>query len=421
MTRNDIIQVNLFDTEIGRIGFDEQKSTSTFQFSPDFLESKKWDNLFPVSRIIKRTALPQLFKQYKGETFKGLPPPFADSFPDNFGSMLFKTWLAQNGIHQIGVLEQLAIIGERGMGAIEYVPSKVIPPHSKINLKEIITLLKQVMDLKEDNRQSNLDTQGLLNIFKMGTSPGGARPKILISEHQETAEIIPGDISYSEDYNHYLVKLAIEEDLSYPREVIEYCYYQSLKRIGVEMMESKLIDSKHFATKRFDRKAGKKQHTLTATGMTGWDFKDPDVSSYENLFELCSFLRIPHAQVVELYKRMVFNIIFGNTDDHLKNHSFIYDEYNERWHLSPAYDVTYAQNPLLNFTNTNRALSINGKRNNITIKDLLTIADTYVIKNPLGIIEQVFAEKSYLLELMNEHGVPDKIIQYLDKSFTFPI
>jgi len=275
-----------------------------------------------------------LFSQFDGETFKGLPPQFADSLPDMFGSIIFKAWLDSKEESKISVLEQLAYIGDRGMGAIEYKPAIKLPTDTTIDLDEIISVLKEVLDLKNSASQKQLDNQALINIFKIGTSAGGARPKILISEHKKNGTVIPGDLDISEKYNHYLVKLAIDEENNYPREVVEYCYACILKNVGIRMMDSKLIDNKHFATLRYDRQHGKKQHVLTASGMTGWDFKDTSVSSYENLFKLCSFLKIPHAQSEELFKRMVFNVVYGNTDDHLKNHSFIYNKEDGSWDLT---------------------------------------------------------------------------------------
>lgn len=151
----------------------------------------------------------------------------------------------------------------------------------------------------------------------MGTSAGGARPKLLISENNETGEIIPGDIGYSNAYKHYLVKLSLNDE-SYNKEVIEYAYYKMAIATGIEMMPSKLINDKHFTTLRYDRQNGTKQHVLTASGLTGWDFQKPENSSYENLFKLTLDLKVPYNEIQELFKRMVFNLVFANIDDHLK-------------------------------------------------------------------------------------------------------
>ncbi len=177
------------------------------------------------------------------------------------------------------------------------------------------------------------------------------------------------------------------------------------------MMPSKLIENKHFATLRYDRQNGEKQHVMTVTGLTGWDFKsEPENSSYENVFKAAVALEVPHKDLQQLFKRMVFNVVFRNVDDHLKNFSFIYDKENNNWNLAPAYDLTYALNPLITFRKTSRALSINGKRTEISRKDLLSIAEEYAIKNPKGIIEEVEALIPRWSALSKEVDIPQKII-----------
>jgi serine/threonine-protein kinase HipA len=344
---------------------------------------------------------------------------FADSLPDAFGNIIFKKWLEMNNksLKELSVLEQLAYVANRGMGALEYEPSKEIPAASSIDLNEVIGVLKQVLPSKGDSLQQQFNSEALLNIFKIGTSAGGARPKVLISENKDTGEILPGDLNTSADYNHYIIKLSLDEGLGYSRELIEYCYYLTATHLGITMMSSKLIDDKHFATLRFDRQHGIKQHVLTASGITGWDFKSSENSSYENLFELATFLKIPHSQIEELFKRMVFNIIFCNTDDHLKNHSFIYDNKNDSWNLSPAYDLTYSLNPLINFKRVSRALAINSKRVDISLNDMLKIADTYTIKNPKGIITEVQESIAFWQQKANELGIHAAIIQSVEKGF----
>jgi serine/threonine-protein kinase HipA len=423
MAKNALINIYCFDHEIGKLGMDENKGESSFQFNPTFLENNPYPNLFPKTGVIKNTNQVQVFKNYNNDTFKGLPPIFADSLPDMFGNIIFKTWLENNhkNFKDITALEQLAYVGNRGMGAIEYHPIKKIANNYSIQIPEIVEVLKQVLDLKRNTSGNALNQEALLNIFKIGTSAGGARPKILISENKATGEIIPGDVNYSKDYNHYLVKLSVDDDLGYARECIEYAYYLSALKAGIDMMPSKLIDNKHFSTERFDRINGNKQHVLTATGLTGWDFKSTTESSYENLFELALFLKLPHSQIEDLFNRMVFNVVFANTDDHLKNHSFIYNEAKDIWNLSPAYDLTYSLNPLINYTKVSRALSINGKRTEIGLEDVLAIAKKYTVKNPKGIIEKNQDTIGYWREKMHELGIPNKITESIEKDFNLLI
>lgn len=417
MSKNNLIDVCCFSQEIGRIGIDENAQKSFFQYNPEFLKSAEFTNLFPF--IFKRIPQTQVFSQFNSESFRGLPPMIADSLPDAFGNTIFKTWLESKhqSLEKISVLEQLAYVSNRGMGALEYQLAKKMPKDSDIDINEIVEVLKQVLENKNGTEESNLESKALLNIFKIGTSAGGLRPKILISENKNNGKIIPGDLAVSDDYLHYLVKLNIEDDQNFPRELIEYVYYQTAIECGITMMPSKLIDSKHFATLRFDRQVGKKIHTLSACGMTGWDYKDPSVSSYENLFDLAIHLKLPYKEIDELFRRMVFNLVFCNHDDHLKNHAFVYDEINDRWHLSAAYDITYPLNPELNFTKVSRALSINGKRIDIELSDILLIADKYTIKNAKGIIESIQDAITLWERHAQEAGILEKVLKGIRKEF----
>lgn len=418
MAKNNLIKVLLFGQEIGTLGYDEKDEVSFFQYNPDFLNSNRFSNIFPIPNVVKRTTQVQVFKKYSGETFRSIPPVFADSLPDMFGNIIFREWLeiTKGSRKGVTVLEQLAYVSNRGMGALEYSPAKEIPKNSSIDIDDIVEVVKKVMDLKGTSKERDLNHESLLNVFKIGSSAGGARPKILVSENKQTKEIIPGDLNYSDDYNHYLVKLDIG-DVPYSREVIEYCYYLTATSLGLTMMKSFLIEEKHFATTRFDRINGKKKHVLTATGLTGWDFKSADVSTYENLFNLAVFLKIPHSQVEELFVRMVFNIVFCNTDDHLKNHSFIYDSENDSWELSPLYDVTYSLNPLINYSRVSQSLSINGKRSNITLEDVMTIADEFTIKEAYGHIKRCNEAIDLWSNVAEKQGVPSKILERIKGDF----
>ncbi len=398
-----------FGQEIGKLGYDLDQRKTFFQYNPDFLDSGQYSKLFPF--IFKRIKPAQVFTAYQQDTFQGLPPMIADSLPDTFGNIIFQEWLTARGIENVTPLEQLAYVADRGIGALEYKPIKELPNTSQINIDEVITVLQKVLQLKEDTAGKDLSELSLLNMFRIGTSAGGARPKILISEHKETGEIIAGDKETSADFNHYLVKLHIDARDGYNKEKVEYAYYLLAQEAGIDMMPSKLIENKHFATLRYDRQHGEKQHVLTVTGLTGWDFKSqPENSSYENVFMVALGLEVPHKDVQQLFKRMVFNLVFKNVDDHLKNHSFIYNKEINSWNLGHAYDLTYALNPLITFKTTSRALSINGKRTTISTKDLLAIAEKFVIKNPKAIIADIQKLVTRWEEIAKELDIPEKII-----------
>lgn len=420
MAKNELIQVWCFDNEIGSLGWDEHKRVSYFQYNPNYLASNKYQHMIPDTGIIKRISEVQVFNDYNN-SFKGLPSVFADSLPDIFGNIVFKTWLERNNkqFEKISVIEQLAYVANRGMGAFEYKPKKDIPPSSTIQIEEIVAVLKDLLALKNKPVEDKLNDEALLNIFKMGTSAGGVRPKILIAENKKSGQIIPGDIEYSNTYEYYLVKLNLNEEFDFKRELIEYAYYQTAIHCGITMMPSNIIEGGHFATKRFDRINGDKIHVLTASGISGWDFNDSTQSSYENLFELSLFLKLPHTNREELFRRMVFNIVMANNDDHLKNHSFIYDPTNDSWTISPAYDITYSLNPLLNFKKTSRSLSINNKRNNIQLEDVKYLAKSYTVRNYHKIIDEVHSGIAYWKKAANELYIPKKIIDSISNDFVW--
>lgn len=416
MAATPLIAVDVFGIEIGKLGYDADQKKCYFQYNAEFLDSGKFSNVFPF--IFKRIKPVQVFTQFEGETFRGLPPMIADSLPDVFGNIIFQEWFSRKEPNKkISPLEQLTYVANRGMGALEYRPIQELPESVSIDIEEMVKVLEKVLELKEETTEKELNDLALLNIFKIGTSAGGARPKILISEQKKTGQIVAGDTHFSADYFHYLVKLHLPEQAPYHQEKVEFAYYLLAQKAGIEMMPSKLIENKHFATLRYDREKGEKQHVLTASGLTGWDFTKPEHSSYENVFKLAATLKVPHKDLQQLFKRMVFNLVVQNIDDHLKNHSFIYNKEENNWLLAPAYDVTYALNPLLNYTSVSRALSINNKRQNINLKDVLLIADEYAIKNPKGIIEEIEQVTSQWSTVAKELEIPEKISKRIEHDF----
>ena len=418
MAINKLIDIELFGMEIGKLGYDVDQLECSFQYNLKFLESGQYQRIFPY--IFKRVPLVQVFTQFEGNTFRGLPPMIADSLPDMFGNIIFKEWLEANnkGFDKITPLEQLAYVANRGMGALEYKPVIKVPDNATINLDQIVEVLKQVLDVKKNTSEKNLDTSALLNIFKIGSSAGGARPKILISEHKDTQKIIPGDMVYSNEYNHWLIKLNIDEEEEYNKEIVEYVYYLLAQEAGIHMMKSKLVENRHFATLRYDRQNGEKQHVLTACGLTGWDFMKPENASYENVFKLAADLKVPHKDLQELYRRMIFNVVLANDDDHLKNHSFIYDKENDSWSLAPAYDITYPHNLKYKIYRKGRALSINNKRTDIGLNDVLEIAEGYAIKNPKKIIKEVQSVLPLWEQKAKEQMIPEFVINGITKEFS---
>ncbi|MEM9363660.1 MAG: type II toxin-antitoxin system HipA family toxin [Bacteroidota bacterium] len=414
------ISVYLFGNEVGRVAWDGDRQRTFFQYHPDFLANTKLDKAFPY--IFRNTDSVQVFKDYHNSTFKGLPPPIADSLPDDFGNTIFNNWLkSQNkSLMDLSPIQQLAYVSNRGMGALEFKPPANLPESRTIELNEMVKLVDAVMNNKKTAQQDGLNEISLLNIFRIGTSAGGARPKLIVSENRQTGKLVPGDLYSGNDYSHYLVKLHLDaSDKDYNRSKVEFAYYKLALKAGLEMTPSKLIDDTHFATERFDRDENGKVHMLTSTGLTGWDFRKADDSSYENLFRLSYDLGLPQQDLEALFRRMVFNVMFANTDDHLKNHSFIYKKDENQWRLSPSYDLTYPLNAMAKWPNPSRGLSINGKRKNITKEDLLKVAEMFSIKRPQKILNQVEAAGASWNRIAKNVGVPEPVATSIQDDFKF--
>ncbi|GAB1856334.1 type II toxin-antitoxin system HipA family toxin [Flavobacteriaceae bacterium MHTCC 0001] len=418
MKNLDKIEVCIFDIKVGVLAFDKEKSISYFQYYPNFLEPESYLNIFPIG--IKKTPMVQKFKTYN-TVFNGLPPQIADSLPDDFGNRIFNEWLKLKkvDIKAISPVYQLAYLSKRGMGALEYIPGLELrkKENQTIDFDKITGVLNIIMDSKRDYNEIQLDDLSLLNIYHLGTSMGGARPKVVVSEHRITNQIIPGDVTFSNEYNHYLVKLNLGKD-SYNKELVEYAYYKMATCVGLDMMPCKMIDGKHFATLRYDRINGEKVHVLTASGISGYSFRDPEMSSYENLFKIANKIKIPPADMDALFRRMVFNFTFKNVDDHLKNHSFIFDRKTNKWRLSKSYDINYPLDALNKYLNSPHALSLNKKRVNINITDLMLMADLYGIKNPNKIIKEVNKGICLWDEIAEALHIPTRVKDAIKKDFT---
>jgi serine/threonine-protein kinase HipA len=413
-TNYESIKVHLFDQEVGTIGFNLDTAKTVFQYNADFLKNNS--NAFPF--ILKKTELTQSFSNVNNTTFKNLPSVFADSLPDSFGNIILNRWLeSRKTNNKLTPIQQLAYMSNRGMGALEYKPGNTIPSIGDFGLSTVVSILNKVLDQKASLRELKLNEAALYTILRIGSSAGGARPKIIVSEHKETGNLIAGDRSISDEYNHYLVKLYMNDPTEqFNSCALEYGYYLMALDSGLKMMPSKLIEGKHFATERYDRINGEKIHTLTVSGLTGWDFKSTDHSSYENLFKLSIALKVPHSNLEETFRKMVFNVVNNNIDDHLKNHSFQFDLKSNKWSNTPFYDLTYATNPFMKYTRIQRALSINGKRNNIKIDDILKLAKTFSIRNPKEIIKQVNTVSLNWSEYGKKAGLDELVINAVQKD-----
>ncbi len=401
----DAAEVWIWGQLVGAVRWDEANQLASFQFDQKFL-SKNID-LSPLKMPIHQGnrihRFPELRKAKDEQvaTFKGLPGLLADSLPDRYGNQLIEVWLSQNGraANSMNPVEQLCFIGARGMGALEFVPSKNKEAKQtfSVDIKSLVEMAHKMMSNKADFSTNLLQDheEAMREILKIGTSAGGARPKAVIAYNPKTGEVRSGQTSVPSGFEHWLIKLdgvsSAQFGASHGFGRVEYAYYLMAKDCGIEMMECRLLEENqraHFMTKRFDRDVGNmKHHIQTWCGLQHFDYNNLFGFSYEQLFQTMRLLRLTYSEAEQMFRRMVFNVLATNYDDHTKNFSFRLKQ-NDRWQLAPAYDVCFAYDPNNVWVNQH-TLSINGKHKDISKADLMVLAKANSIKKADRIIDEM--------------------------------
>lgn len=402
----DVAEVKIWGELAGAVRWDQEQQLGFFQYDPDFIR-KGW-NLSPLKMPIENGdtiySFPELRKGRNEieDTFKGLPGLLADALPDKYGNRLINVWLAKQGRpeNSMNPVEKLCFIGKRGMGALEFEPTQIKSSKNtfSLELNSLVDVAKKMLNERE-SFLTNIDKdeeKAMQDIFKIGTSAGGARPKAVIAYNPKTKEIRSGQTSVPIGFEHWLIKLDGVSDAQFGESSgwgrVEYAYYLMAKDCGINISDCELLEENgraHFLTKRFDREGNSKHHIQSFCGVQHYDFNDMYGFSYEQLFQTMRLLRLTYPEAEEMFKRMVFNILSTNYDDHTKNFSFLLKQ-NESWSLSPAYDLCFS------FDETNhwvskQTLSVNGKRLGITKDDLMTIAKDNNIKKGEKIIKGINA------------------------------
>lgn len=388
--------VHIWDQLVGAVAWDENAQTASFEYDTHFDLEK-----YPLAPIkMPRPGIIYSFPELSGtETFKGLPGLLADVLPDRYGKELINIWLAQQGRpeNSLNPVELLCFVGKRGMGALEFEPATPTKNYAAdIELSSLIDITKSILEKREELLlETSEEMRDIMqSILKMGTSAGGARPKAIIAYNEKTGQIRSGQTLAEEGFEHWLIKFDNVSDVQFGTSTgygkVEMAYYKMATDFGIEMMESRLIEENnrvHFMTKRFDREKGnQKIHTQTFCALQHYDFNHITSYSYEQLFQTMRLLRLDYTEAEQMYRRMVFNVLARNCDDHTKNFSFMMKK-GANWRLAPAYDVCFAYSPDSRWVSRHN-LSINGKRSDFTRKDLLEIARQNNIRNPERMIEE---------------------------------
>ncbi len=428
----DVAEIKIWGELVGAVRWDFDQQLASFQYDNNFLNNKY--DLSPIKMPVKNGTRIYSFpglrkaKDEEVDTFKGLPGLLSDSLPDKYGNQLLNVWLAQNGrpSNSMNPVEQLCFIGSRGMGALEFDPAQLKTNKNTfaIEIKNLVDIAKKMLSAREgfETNISKDEQQAMKEILKIGTSAGGVRPKAVIAFNKKTKEVRSGQTNTPKGFEHWLIKLdgvsGAQFGDSYGWGRVEYAYHLMAKECGIFMTECQLLkenDRAHFMTKRFDRKSDNtKHHIQTLCGLQHFDYNNLYGFSYEQVFETMRLLRLTYPEAEQMFRRMVFNVLATNCDDHTKNFSFCLKR-GEKWELAPAYDICYAYDPNNIWVNQ-QSLSINGKHKNIGIADLMTIAKANNIKNGEKIIGEINSVIENWYDFANQVSVNKELHQIIQSN-----
>jgi serine/threonine-protein kinase HipA len=380
---SSLAEVWLWGTRIGVVSLADGDPIANFEYDPAFLKSGI--EIAPLEMPLDRRVY--RFPGLSQESFSGLPGLLADSLPDRYGNALIDAWLATQGRRpgDFDAVERLCYLGRRGMGALEFKPATGPKPTTshRLDVEALVELTAEVLAKRSDLTVSLRGRQeAMREILRVGTSAGGARAKALIALDPRSEEVRSGQLPGDSGFQYWILKFdGVEDetrDLGKSRGygVVEFVYSQMARRAGIEMTECRLLeegDRRHFMTRRFDRDdRGDKLHMQSLAALVHLDFNQPKANSYEQAFQVIRRLGLPQQAMVEQFRRMTFNVVGRNQDDHVKNIAFLMDR-EGRWSLSPAFDVVYAYNPRGRQTRSHQ-MSIAGKTDDFTSEDLHSVA-----------------------------------------------
>ena len=429
----NLAAVRLWGQLVGALAYNPQTRLSTFEYAQD------WLNQGVEIAPLKMPLSPRKY-QFPGlneETYRGLPAAFSDTLPDDFGNAVIDSWLVRNGrdIKSFSVLERLLYTGKRGMGALEFEPEidAMAGESERIELDSLVSMAQQVLDQRAglgENIEPDLDNDRAMSaLFQVGTSAGGARAKALIAVNADRTQFHSGQVDAPAGFEQYLLKFDGVEEHRKNSEVfgdpqgfgrIEYAYHLMAKDAGIDVSSSELIiegPRAHFMTKRFDRSLNDKHHFISLCAIDHADYKMAGAYSYEQLLAVARQLRLPRSDAIEIYRRMVFNVVARNHDDHTKNTGFLLNSPHSRWRLSPAFDLAYSYKKDSPWVNSHQ-MSINGKRDQFRRDDLLAVAKLIgnFNKQASQIIDDVLDVVSKWTDYADAAGVFDNLVTEIHRN-----
>lgn len=390
----EAVKVYVWDKYVGAVGLEPKLRYYAFEYDQKFVASGI--ELAPLTMPLSRANTPFIFPTLPELTYKRLPSLLSDALPDDFGNNLIDAWMAERGIpkNTITPLDRLAYMARRGMGALEFKPAK----GSRLSSMEVIKMSGLVenarMVISGDFNTNHHSRAALAQLIQVGTSAGGARAKATIAWNPDTGEIRAGQFDVGPGFEHWLLKLDVGKDtelgesLNFGR--IEYAYHLMARAAGISMSECRLLEENgraHFMTRRFDRDGNAKHHMMSLCAMSHIDYKQVATHDYAQLFLVINQLKLGEHALDEAFRRMVFNVLAVNCDDHSKNFSFLLKE-GGKWELSPAYDLTYSYKPGNHWV-SQHLMSVSGKFSGAGRGDFLALADRFAIGRAPKIIKQV--------------------------------
>jgi serine/threonine-protein kinase HipA len=424
-----VVTVNYEDREVGAVSFDTATGVGAFEYNATFIANGV--ELSPIKMPLAKQIYS--FPELGPETFKGLPGLVADSLPDDFGNAVLNAWIASQGRlpEEITSLERLQYTGKRGMGALEYAPAKRqknLNTSVEIQIDELVSIAQEILDSREEftlvlNSDGKEDRDAMLSLLSVGMSAGGARPKAVLAFNDSFTQVRSGQVNAPDGFTHCLMKFDGVSEHNKDKETfgdplgygaMEFVYSRMARACSIDMMPSRLLNEgrrRHFVTQRFDRKRNKKIHVQTLNALAHADYKKPGSFSYAELFGVGRQLRVSAKDAEQLLKRMVFNIVARNHDDHSKNVSFMLVE--SQWELSPAYDLVYSYKPGSKWVN-NHWMALNGKRDDFTREDIYSLeklVPRFSQKYLNQIIDETIEHVAGWPALARENEVPDSLVK----------
>ena len=432
--KHDTAVVSLWGQTVGAVAWLQDRGYGVFEFEPEFLHTNL--DISPLHMSIEQARHGSALFSFAGlnkDTFLGLPGLLADALPDKYGNHIIDAWLARNGraAKDFSPVERLCYSGKRAMGALEFSPAIIDKYDTSVavDVAELVELAQAIMQQRNtldvqlntrDQNSSQSNAEAVFDILRVGTSAGGARPKAVIAMDQQ-GNVMSGQSEAPAGYDYWMLKfdgvtdMELGEAKGYGR--IEYAYYLMAQAAGINMMECRLLEENgraHFITKRFDRVAGDKLHMQSLCGIAHYDFNQAGAYSYEQAFMVMRQLHLSQAEASEQFRRMLFNIMARNLDDHTKNIAYIMDK-DGQWRLSPAYDVIYAHNPAGQWTNQHQ-MSLNGKRDKFNRDDIIKVAESISLVKVADVIDEVTAAVERWPEFAKQAGIQDSLIKEIGQQ-----